>query len=453
MRTVLALSQQPALHTQLQRAADTGSFSVEEVHTLADLRSASGTQQFDVLITDHNAFLTPESHELEDLVVRNPQTVVILVAPNASADTLVEAMRRGATDVIHRDFDAHDLLVRFDKLLEIRRLRNEIDFHRRQQPVIYHFEDIIGESPQMKQVFDVMRRVAPTDASVLVTGETGTGKELVAGAIHFNSPRRRSGFIKVNCAALPDTLLESELFGHEKGAFTGAHKQRVGRFEQADGGTMLLDEIGDMGVALQAKILRILQEGEFERLGGSQTIHVDVRIIAATNQLLPQLIDEGRFREDLYYRLNVVNIPLAPLRERREDIAPMIHAFVEQFARQLASPVTGLSPDAMDAMLQYPWPGNIRQLQNVIERAMIMCDGDQVRPEHLALDASGPQQEGGLLYDVPDEGISLEEVEKRFIVRALEKGGGVQKRAAALLGISPRVINYKIKKHGIRVKE
>lgn len=452
MRTVLALSQQPALHTQLQRAAETGSFSLQEVHTLPDLRTRAGQEQFDILITDHTAMIAADGQELEDFVSRSPQTTVILVAPNASPDAIVEAMRRGATDVLHGEFDAHDLLVRFDKLLEIRRLRNEIDFHRRQQPVIYHFEDIIGESPQMRQVFETMRRVAPTDASVLVTGETGTGKELVAGAIHFNSQRRRAGFIKVNCAALPDTLLESELFGHEKGAFTGAHKQRVGRFEQADGGTMLLDEIGDMGGALQAKILRLLQEHEFERLGGTQTIHADVRIIAATNRNLPSLIEEGSFREDLYYRLNVVNIQLAPLRERREDIAPLIHAFVDKFSRQLSGTVRGLTPEAMDAMMQYGWPGNIRQLQNVIERAVIMCDGEYLAPEHLALDTSAPQQAGGVLFDLPDEGISLEEVERRLIVRALEKSGGVQKRAAALLRISPRVINYKIKKHGIKAK-
>ena len=452
MKTVLALSQQPALHTHLQQVAETGRYRIDEVHTLPDMRTSATREQYDLLITDHSTLIAPESQELEDFLARSPQTGIVLVMPDATPDALVEAMRRGATDVIHGVFDAHDLIVRFDKLLELRRLRNEIDFHRRQQPVIYHFEDIIGESPQMKQVFETLRRVAPTDASVLITGETGTGKELIAGALHFNSPRRRSAFIRVNCAALPDNLLESELFGHEKGAFTGAHKQRVGRFEQADGGTMFLDEIGDMGLGTQAKILRMLQEHEFERLGGSQTIRVDVRVIAATNKNLPQMLGDGGFREDLFYRLNVVNIEVSPLRDRREDIPPLVHAFIDKYSRQLGVPLRGLTPQAMDSLMQYAWPGNIRQLQNVIERAVIMCDGDQVDLEHLALDHGPAHQGNGLLTDIPDTGISLEEVERRLILRALEMSGGVQKRAAALLQISPRVINYKIKKHGIDAK-
>ncbi len=452
MKTVLALSQQPALHTHLQQVAETGRFRVDEVHTMPDLRTEATREQFDLLITDHTTMISAESQELEDFLTRSPQTAVILVMPDASPDVLVEAMRRGATDVIHGPFDSNELIGRFDKLLELRRLRNEIDFHRRQQPVIYHFEDIIGESPQMKQVFETLRRVAPTDASVLITGETGTGKELIAGAIHFNSPRRRAAFIRVNCAALPDNLLESELFGHEKGAFTGAHKQRVGRFEQADGGTMFLDEIGDMGIAIQAKILRMLQEHEFERLGGSQTIRVDVRIIAATNKNLPQLLQEGGFREDLFYRLNVVNIQLAALRDRRDDIPPLVHGFIDKYSRQLGVPVRGLAPDAMETLLECNWPGNIRQLQNVLERAVIMCDSEQIGLDHLALEASSAPTTNGLLVDIPDAGISLEEVERRLIMRALEKSGGVQKRAAALLQISPRVINYKIKKHGINAK-
>ena len=448
MRSVLALTQDRALRMHLHAAAETGRVSLDEIPTLDALGPAVARQQYDVLVTDHPTMLATEATALEDFVARNPQTIVLLVAPEASKDAIVEAMRRGASDVVYQAVSTHDLIVRIDKLLELRRLRNEIDFHRRQQPVIYHFEDIVGESPQMQQVFNTLRRVAPTDASVLITGETGTGKELIAGAIHFNSPRRRSAFIRVNCAALPDNLLESELFGHEKGAFTGAHKQRVGRFEQADGGTMFLDEIGDMGTGTQSKILRMLQEHEFERLGGSQTISVDVRVIAATNKNLQELIENGGFREDLFYRLNVVNIQLTPLRERREDIAPLIHRFLETYSRQLSVTVRGLAPDAMDALMMYQWPGNIRQLQNVIERAVIMCDGENIGREHLALEP-GPRSGGTPLFDIPEEGIGLEEVERQLIIRALEKSGGVQKRAAVLLKISPRVINYKIKKHGL----
>jgi transcriptional regulator with PAS, ATPase and Fis domain len=328
-------------------------------------------------------------------------------------------------------------------------MKNEIDFLRHTQPHIYQFDDIVGVSQPMKKVFSLLNRVSPTDATVLILGETGTGKELIAGAIHFNSPRLKNSFIRVNCAALPENLLESELFGHEKGAFTGAHRQRVGRFEQADAGTIFLDEIGDMGASTQAKILRVLQEHQFERLGGTQTINVDVRVIAATNKDLSILMNEGRFREDLFYRLNVVSIELAPLRDRVEDVEPLVNFFLKKYANQINTQITGVAPAAMKMLRDYHWPGNIRQLQNVIERAVIMCEGNKIQPEQIALfDKKAPQKKDVL--DIPDGGVKLEEVERQLIAQALERTGWVQKNAAKLLGISPRVINYKIKKHKIK---
>ncbi|RMF72538.1 MAG: GAF domain-containing protein, partial [Acidobacteria bacterium] len=312
---------------------------------------------------------------------------------------------------------------------------------------------MIGSSPRMKEVFRVIRRVAPTDLSVLVLGETGTGKELVAQAIHRHSSRADGPFVKVNCAALPENLLESELFGHERGAFTGADRQRVGRFELASGGTLFLDEIGTMSAGTQAKVLRVLQEREFERLGGTRTIRADVRILAATNRDLEEAVEAGEFREDLYYRLNVVTIRMPPLRERKEDIVPLARHFLQRFALDLKKPIRGLSPAAIRVLQRHNWPGNIRELENTIERAVLMADGDVLEPEDLTL---GGHAEGGedhsrrsSILRLPAEGIELEELERMAIIEALKMNDWVQKDAAKFLGISSRVMNYKIQKYEI----
>ncbi len=297
-----------------------------------------------------------------------------------------------------------------------------------------------------------MRKVAKSNTTVLVRGETGTGKELIAGAIHHNSHRAARNFIKVNCAALQENLLESELFGHEKGAFTGADKQRIGRFEQADGGTLFLDEIGDMSPNTQAKILRVLQEHEFERLGGTRTLKVDVRLIAATNRDLPAMVEAGAFREDLYYRLNVVTIEMPPLRERKEDIAALAGFFIRRFAGELKKKIDGLEPDALKLLMRYHWPGNIRELENAIERAMLLADGTHISIDDLRLGdtgAVGSPREAASVVKIPPTGIPLEEIERLAIVEALKMSNWVQKDAAELLAISPRVMNYKIKTLGI----
>jgi transcriptional regulator with GAF, ATPase, and Fis domain len=294
--------------------------------------------------------------------------------------------------------------------------------------------------------------VAKSNTTVLIRGETGTGKELIAGAIHHNSLRSARNFVKVNCAALQENLLESELFGHEKGAFTGADKQRVGRFEQADGGTLFLDEIGDMSANTQAKILRVLQEHEFERLGGTRTLRVDVRLIAATNRNLQQMVANGLFREDLYYRLNVVSIEMPALRERKEDINQLASFFLRRFAGELKKRVDGIGPDAQKLLMRYNWPGNIRELENAIERAVLLTEGPQLSNSDLSLGELSTGQASGdasPVVKIPPTGIALEEIERQAIIEALKMSNWVQKDAAELLAISPRVMNYKIKTLGI----
>ena len=449
MQYILVISENRLLLEPLAGAFEEKEAQVELALSYPAAMELSSNRQFDAALLETQKFDSDASKFLAKFMEQNPQTVVIPISPNASVKHVTDAMRNGAADFIHEPTGPAEILARIENSIEKRRMKNEIDFLRRTQPVIYKFNDIVGDSAPMKKVFSIMRRVAPTDATVLITGETGTGKELIAGAIHFNSNRAKNSFVKVNCAALPDNLLESELFGHEKGAFTGAHRQRVGRFEQANTGSIFLDEIGDMGMSTQAKILRVLQEHQFERLGGTQTIDVDVRVIAATNKDLTELMASGEFREDLFYRLNVVTIELAPLRQRFEDVAPLVDFFLKKFIRQISNQVNSVAPSVVRMLSDYHWPGNIRQLQNVIERAVIMCDGLEIQPEHIALYEKRPS--GGMgAFEIPEEGINLEEVERMLIVQALERTGGVQKNAAKLLGISPRVINYKIRKHNIK---
>ncbi len=448
MQHILIVSEDGSLLKPLADALREKEVQLDLADSYPRAMELSSKRQYDAALLEAQKFDANASTFLVKFLEQSPQTAFIPISPNAGVKHVAEAMRNGAADFIHEPTGPAEILTRIENSIEKRRMKNEIDFLRRTQPVIYKFDDMVGDSAPMKEVFSILRRVAPTDATALITGETGTGKELIAGAIHFNSPRAKNSFVKVNCAALPENLLESELFGHEKGSFTGAHRQRVGRFEQADGGSIFLDEIGDMGMSTQAKILRVLQEQQFERLGGTQTINVDVRVVTATNKDLAELMASGEFREDLFYRLNVVTIELAPLRERVVDIGPLVDYFLKKFLRQISSQVKRVSPSVLEMLCEYHWPGNIRQLQNVIERAIIMCDGEEIEPEHIALYQKRASKGGA--FEIPDEGIKLEEVERMLIVQALERTGWVQKNAAKLLGISPRVINYKISKHDIK---
>jgi Nif-specific regulatory protein len=314
---------------------------------------------------------------------------------------------------------------------------------------VHNFGDFVGNSPKMKQVFQIVERIAQSNVTILVRGETGTGKELVAAAVHKRSRRADEPFVKLNCAAISDTLLESELFGHEKGAFTDAKEMRKGRFELADGGTLFLDEIGDISASAQVKLLRVLQEREFERVGGSKTVKVNVRLVAATNRNLEEMVKDGEFREDLYYRLNVIPINLPPLRERGEDIRLLVNFFLERSVKNHKKLVT-ISDEAMDILMQYPWPGNVRELENTIERIVLMGseEGVSASDMQLLLPALKQQEKNKTLSNAPMEG-TLEDIEKEAIIQALDQCDGNSKEAAEILGITARQIGYKVKKYGI----
>src|SRR5512134_773747 len=428
-------------HHDVDEAAN-GNIAIEKLHEGA----------FDVVLSDLKMGGSDGLDVLRTAKALHPNTAVILMTAFGSVHTAVEAMRIGAFDYVPKPFEIEEMEVKIDKALEHRRLRHEIDYLRHTQNDIYDFDRIIGASGALQRVLDVVKKVARSNATILIRGETGTGKELIAGAIHHNSPRAGRNFVKVNCAALQENLLESELFGHEKGAFTGADKQRIGRFEQADGGTLFLDEIGDMSANTQAKILRVLQEHEFERLGGTRTIKVDVRLIAATNRDLPTMVEAGQFREDLYYRLNVVTMEMPPLRERKDDIAELASFFIRRFSGELKKKISGLEADALKLLMRYQWPGNIRELENAIERAMLLAEGSHIAVDDLRLGDTGPTgapRDNASVVKIPPTGIPLEEVERIALIEALKMSNWVQKDAAELLSISPRVMNYKIKTLGI----
>jgi DNA-binding NtrC family response regulator len=407
---------------------------------------------FDALILE----VKPEGDQTVDLVQHAKKAhsfgIVICLVHSEQISIALEAMEQGADGYVKQPLELKELQIALQRLQEYRSLVGANFYLRRTQDLIYRFDDIIGNSPALKKVLSVVKKVANSNASILIEGETGTGKELIAGAVHYNSGRSEKPFIKVNCAALQDTLLESELFGHEKGAFTGADKQRIGRFEQANFGTIFLDEIGDMSPSTQAKVLRVLQEQEFERVGGTKTIKVDVRLISASNKDLREEIVDKRFRDDLYYRLNVVNLAIPPLRERREDILPLASYFLRRFSGEMSKKVVGFTSEAETMLRDYQWPGNIRELRNSLERSVLLSEKEWIRPEDLSLhgsDGTDPLNDVGRTH-MPEGGIPLVEMEKKLILEALERANWVQKEAAHYLGVSRRVMHYKIQKFGIR---
>jgi two-component system NtrC family response regulator len=379
----------------------------------------------------------------------NPEIPFLLVTAYGTVETAVAAMKDGAADYLLKPLnDLDELTVRIDRAAERVRLRQEVRALQTQLVERHRLEGIIGESGRMQEVLALVARVAPSDATVLVRGESGTGKELIARAIHFNSPRADKPLVSLNCAAIPEQLLESELFGHEKGAFTGAVAQRKGRFELADGGSIFLDEIGDLSPALQVKLLRVLQERQFERLGGGKPLSVDVRVIAATHRDLETGLRVGSFREDLYYRLNVVAVQIPPLRERREDIPPLLDHFLRRFGEKNRRPAPGLTAAARDALLKYDYPGNVRELENIVERAVLLCRGGVIDLEDLSVTTRPVPRSSDAPLTAPLPEV-LEAIERQAIRAALERHGGIQTRAADELGISERVLRYKMKKYGL----
>jgi Nif-specific regulatory protein len=394
-------------------------------------------------------FQMPEKNGLEVLKrskMINEGTVGLVMTAYGTVESAVEAMKAGAYDYVLKPFDLEEMELKVERAVEHRRLLARIEAYDRTE-IVPRFENIVGESPQMKEVFRTIEKVARSNATVLILGETGVGKELVAEALHRNSSRSDRPFVKMNCAALHESLLESELFGHERGAFTGADRQRTGRFELANEGTLFLDEIGNMTPSTQTKVLRVLQEREFERLGGSRTVKVDVRLVAATNKNLEEAIHRGEFREDLYYRLNVVNVSVPPLRERKEDIVPLASHFIDRFAKELKKDVRGLEPAAVRALKRHTWPGNIRELENTIERAVLMCDGEVIHGHHLPPSLQTAEASGTVTR------VSLEDAvgayEKDLIQDALKTTRGNRAKAARLLDTTERIINYKVRNYGI----
>jgi two-component system response regulator HydG len=408
------------------------------------------TQHFyDLILMDIRMSFMDGIEALKRIKKISPALPVIMMTAYGSIESAVETLKSGADDYLTKPLDIDELLLKIKKVLHYQNLEKENLLNRERLGERFDFSNIIGKSRAMKELFETLAMVAPTDATVLLLGESGTGKEVIANAIHQNSLRKDQAYIKVNCAALPETLLESELFGHEKGAFTGAHAKRKGRFELADGGTLFLDEIGEMSPATQAKILRVLQEKEFEPVGGNRTISVDVRIIAATHRDLEKEVKEHRFREDLFYRLNVVPITILPLRDKKEDIPLLAEHFLKQYTEKNNKDVKTFESRVMDALVRYSWPGNVRELENIIERMVIMSRGDRLLWDDLPQDFK-TLPNGDDIKSSPT-GSSLKVIEKEVILKTLEQAGGNRTKAALILGVTRKTLQNKIKEYRIAI--
>lgn len=415
----------------------------------------------DLVITDMKMPGMDGIQLLKAVKLFNRDLPVIVITAYGEIEKAVAAMHAGAYTYLTKPFNNQELIVNINKAVEHYSLLRENTRLREEVRSRYGFAGLVGRNIRMQHIYQLIEKVAPTPASVLISGESGTGKELVARAIHIYSPREKAPFISVNCAALPETLLESELFGHERGAFTGATSLRKGRFELADSGTLFLDEIGDIPMPLQAKLLRVLQERSFERVGGTKPISVDVRIVSATNKELKEEVEKGNFREDLYYRLNVVHIHLPSLRERADDIPLLIAHFISKYEKSLNKPGLEISPEALRFLTTLPWEGNVRELENTIERAAILCGNDRIEVHDVQIDSSGTPKEvepnieidlermlhGGVI--LPD---AMNGIEKSMVRRALEEADYVQARAAEILGITKSLLQYKMKKYGLQKK-
>ena len=421
--------------------ADDGQVAVEKVHE----------QAFDMILMDIRMLKVSGLEALDGIKTYNPAIPVIIMTAYSSVETAVEALKKGAYDYLTKPLDFDELRLAMERAMDHSQLKEENRLLRETLGSHFDIQNIIGRSTAMVKLLETVAQVAPSEATVLITGDSGTGKELIAGAIHFNSPRKDGPFVKVNCAAITETLLESELFGHEKGAFTGAHRLKEGRFRQADGGSLFLDEVSEMSLGMQVKLLRALQEREITRVGGEEVIKVDVRVIAATNKNLIQAIESGRFREDLYYRLNVVTLNVPLLRERNEDIPLLAQHFLATFAEKNRKQIKGFTPQAMDQLLKYDWPGNVRELMNAVERAVVLSRSEYLDEQDLPLaikDALSDEEKSPSRDAVPAD-LPLEDVEKATILKTLESTDGNKSEAARRLGITRKTLHKKLKKYGM----
>ena len=445
-KRILVVEDEEKLRRVIELQLMSAGFDVDKAATAED--GLKIVDRADLVLTD---LKLPHMDGLQFLGLirrQNAQVPVVMMPAYGTVETAVESMKAGATDFLLKPFSLDHLMQVVYKALEMRALREENRQLKAELGRRYEFDNIIGRSPAMQEIFDTIERVAPTRATVLLAGESGVGKDLVARAIHFHSPRRDRPLVKINCSAIPENLMESELFGYEKGAFTGANTSKPGKFEQADTGTVFLDEIGDVPGQIQVKLLRILQEREFERLGSNATRHIDVRVIAATNQDLRAALEQGTFREDLYYRLNVVPLNIPALRERKVDIPFLANHFVKKLAPDTGCRVESITDAAMEKLMAYHWPGNVRELENVIERSLVMAQGDALDAADIKLESAPrikPQNETHFL----PEGMSLDTYEQEIIREALRRADGNKSQAARLLGLTRNALRYRLTQMGL----
>jgi two-component system, NtrC family, response regulator AtoC len=449
--TILVVDDEPLIRWSLAERLKQEGYSVVEAGTAKDALAQFGPQ-VDLVLLDYKLPDSDGLRVLKSMKAVDGDVPVILLTAFSTVETAVEAMKQGAYHYANKPFNLDELSLVVAKALETTQLRREVRALRASRSEPYAISRIVGDSAPMTHLKTLIQKVAGSPAStVLLTGESGTGKDLAAKTLHYNSDRASKPFMNITCSALPEALLESELFGHERGAFTDARQQKMGLLESADGGTVFLDEIGEMVPALQAKLLRFLEEKAFKRVGGAADVRVDVRVIAATNRDLEDAVKEGRFREDLYYRLNVVQIRLPPLREHPSDIPLLISYYVDIFNREFRKQVRGVTPEAMEMLRAYGWPGNIRELRNAVERAMLLAEGDRLTPDDFTL-GRRPSRETHML-ELPEGGVNLETLERELVVQALRRTGGNQTKAAALLGLNRDQIRYRVEKFGLEKTE
>ena len=461
---ILVVDDEMIVCESCQRILQEDSYEVECVSSGKEAIEKMKANPFDIVITDLKMPGVDGMEVLKSIREDYPDTVVIMITGFSTVETAVEAMKLGAFDYIPKPFTPDEVSIIVKKALEKRSLLLENIYLRQELREKYGFHNIVGKSKRMQEIYRIIAKVAMTDSTVLIYGQSGTGKELIARAVHFNSPRREKPFVPVDCAVLSENLLESELFGHIRGSFTGAVTTKPGLFEVADGGTLFLDEVGNISLAIQAKLLRVLQEREFTPVGGTKAKKVDIRLIAATNKDLEKMIHEETFREDLYYRLNIVPITLPLLKDRQEDIPLLVGHFLKKYAEEMGKTIKGFTPEAMKRLMRYPWPGNVRELENVVERSVVMIDDEMVRPEHLILPRTQEKEE---LVEVQAPHTSdelkeikkhlrekaVEDVERAFVISALERNKWNVTRAAEEVGMLRPNFQALMKKYNLRVRE
>jgi two-component system response regulator HydG len=448
-KTILIVDDDDAHRTMLRTLVGGWGYDIVEANDGSTAIEKVQERPFDLILMDIRMLKVSGLQALERIKAFNPAIPVTIMTAYSSVETAVEALKKGAYDYLTKPLDFDKLRLTIERAMEHIRLKEENRLLRESLGKHFDMQNIIGRSPAMISLLETVAHVAPSEATVMITGESGTGKELIAGVIHYNSPRKDGPFVKINCAAITETLLESELFGHEKGSFTGADRRKEGRFYQANQGSIFLDEVSEMPLTMQVKLLRVLQERELTRVGGEKVIPVDVRVIAATNKDLVDLKKRGLFREDLYYRLNVVSLEIPPLTKRRDDIPLLARHFLEIFAEKNKKEIKGFTPKAMDQLIRYDWPGNVRELMNAVERAVVLARTDYLDDQDFSILNPLSQQPVPALSDFDNIDIPLEEVEKVAILRMLESVAGNKSEAARRLGITRKTLHKKLKKYGV----